>query len=72
MKEGKSIVEHHEHDNDEGRRVEAIITHERKLQIARILYRMMIGKFPGRLIILCDQEQLLARSDRPETMPPLS
>ena len=66
-----SAVEPSEHD-DERYGVEAVATHEHKLQIARILYRMMVGKFPGRLVTLCDQEQTLARSDRPETLPRLS
>jgi len=48
------------------------VTYEVKLQIARILYRMMVGKYPDRLVTLCDQKRVLARSDRPETMPPLS
>ncbi len=48
------------------------LTYEVKLQIARILYRMMVGKYPDRLVTLCDQKRVLARSDRPETMPPLS
>ncbi len=48
------------------------MTHEHKLQIARILYRMIVGKYPGRFVILSDQERLLARSDHPEMMPPLS
>jgi integration host factor subunit beta len=51
--------------------VEPVMTHEQKLQIARILYRMMVGKYPGRFVALRDNEQVLARSDRPEMMPPL-
>ena len=70
MDERKSTVERSEHDDERGG-VEAVATHEHKLQIARILYRMIVGRFPGRLVMLCDQEQTLARSDRSETMPPL-
>ena len=48
------------------------MTHEHKLLIARILYRMIVGKFPSRFVMLSDQERVLARSDHPEMMPPLS
>ena len=65
-----STVERSEHNDERGD--EPVMTHEHKLQIARILYRMLVGKFPGRLVMLCDQEQTVARSDRPETLPPLS
>jgi hypothetical protein len=65
-----SGVERSEHDDERGD--EPVLTHEHKLQIARILYRMMVGKFAGRFVMLCDEEQTLARSDRPETLPPLS
>lgn len=58
-------------DNESGA-VERAVTREHKLQIARILYRMIVGKYPGRLVTLRDKEQVLARSDRPEMMPPLS
>ena len=66
-----SAVERSEHDDERGG-IEAVATHEHKLQIARNLYRMIVGKFPSRFVMLCDQEQTLARSDRPETLPPLS
>jgi hypothetical protein len=51
---------------------EPVFAHEVKLQIARILYRAIVGQFPDRLVMLYDQEHMLASSDRPETMPPLS
>ncbi len=71
MNEAKSIVARCEH-YDEGGGVELVMTHEHKLQIARILYRMMVGKFPSQFVMLSDQGQVLASSDRPEMMPPLS
>jgi hypothetical protein len=71
VKEDQSGVERCREPN-ESAYLEPVITHEVKLQIARALYRMMVGKYPDRLITLCDQELQLARSDRPETMPPLS
>jgi hypothetical protein len=70
VNEAKSIVERNEHDHESG--VEPVMTHEHKLQIARILYRMIVGKYPGRFVMLRDQDRLLARSDHPEMMPPLS
>ena len=57
--------------DDESNTIERVVTHEHKLQIARVLYRMIVGKYPGRLVALRDNEQVLARSDRPEMMPPL-
>jgi len=66
----KSTVERSEHDDERG--YEPVLTHEHKLQIARMLYRMVVGKYPNRFVAFCDQEQVLARSDRPETLPPLS
>jgi len=69
VREAKSIVERNEHDDAD---VEPVMTHEHKLLIARVLYRMIVGKFPSRFVMLSDQERVLARSDHPEMMPPLS
>ena len=40
-----------------------------RLDAARALYEREIMKRPGRLVMLCDRARVLARSDRPETMP---
>ena len=37
------------------------------LKVARSIYRAHIEQYPGRLIMLCDQTRVLARSDRPQT-----
>jgi hypothetical protein len=39
------------------------------LTIARAIYRGRVEQCPGRLVMLCDRARVLARSDRPETMP---
>ena len=33
------------------------------------IYRGRVSQNPGRLVMLCDRARILARSDRPETMP---
>jgi hypothetical protein len=57
-----------EHD-DGGSGVETVLTHDYKLQVARDLYRMIVARCPSRFVVLCDQGQVLAKSDRPELMP---
>jgi hypothetical protein len=37
--------------------------------VARSIYRGRVEQFSRRLIMLCDRARVLARSDRPETMP---
>jgi hypothetical protein len=53
----------------EGAGIEEILDRHTDLKVARSIYRAGVEKFPGRLIMLCDGAQVLARSDRPETMP---
>jgi hypothetical protein len=53
----------------EGARIEEILDRHADLKVSRSIYRASVEKFPGRLIMLCDGAQVLARSDRPETMP---
>jgi hypothetical protein len=61
--------EHRARDDNEGASVEPVITCENELQIARALYRMLVSKYPDRLVMLCDnQKRVLARSDQPETV----
>jgi hypothetical protein len=55
--------------DNEGLGLESALTQEVKLQIACMLYRAIVGQYPDRLVMLCDRERMLARSDRPETMP---
>jgi hypothetical protein len=56
-------------DGWEGAGTEAELAHDDRLTIARTLYKLMVAQHPGRLVMLCDGACMLARSDRPETMP---
>jgi hypothetical protein len=53
----------------EGAGIEEILDRHADLKIARSIYRTCVEEHPGRLIMLCDGARVLARSDRPETMP---
>jgi hypothetical protein len=54
----------------EGKGVEAMLDSDDRLDhYARALYRRAVVKHPGRLVMLCDRAHVLARSDRPNTMP---
>jgi len=53
----------------EGAGIEDILDRHADLKIARSIYRTRVEEYPGRLIMLCDHARVLARSDRPETMP---
>jgi hypothetical protein len=48
--------------------IEEILDRHVDLKVARSIYRASVEKYPRRLIMLCDGAQVLARSDRPETM----
>ena len=52
----------------EGAGIEEILDRHADFKVARSIYRASVEKFPGRLVMLCDGGQVLARSDRPETM----
>ncbi len=56
-------------DGGEGAGIEAVLVRHDSLSTARALYKAAILKHPGRLVMLCDRARVLARSDRPETMP---
>jgi hypothetical protein len=56
----------------EGTGIEVMIDSDDRLDVARAIYEREIIKHPGRLVMLCDRAHALARSDRPETMPPTS
>jgi hypothetical protein len=49
--------------------IEGTIASEDNLGVARELYRYAIANNPDRVVLLCDRARVLARSDRPETMP---
>jgi len=49
--------------------IEEILDRHADLRVTRSIYRASVEKFPERLIMLCDGAQVLARSDRPKTMP---
>ena len=49
--------------------VEAVIDSDDRLDTARSLYSRAVMNHPSRLVMLCDRARVLARSDRPETMP---
>jgi hypothetical protein len=53
----------------EGAGIAAIIDSDDRLDVARSIYWRAITNHPNRLVMLCDRARVLARSDRPETMP---
>jgi hypothetical protein len=64
---GKYVVELFR-DESKGSGIEAVLGQESNLKTALVLYNLMVAHYPGRLIMLCDQARILARSDHPETM----
>jgi hypothetical protein len=68
VSEGKYSVELFK-EGGEGAGQEEIIDRHDNLTIARAIYRGRVSQYPGRLVMLCDRARVLARSDRPETMP---
>ena len=48
---------------------EEIIDRHDNLTVARAIYRGRVTQYPGRLVMLRARARILARSDRPETMP---
>jgi hypothetical protein len=53
----------------EGPGIEKILVRHDSLTVARVLYKVAALNCSERLIMLCDRARVLARSDRPETMP---
>ena len=49
--------------------IEGTIAGGDDLTTARALYRRAVESNPDRVILLADRARILARSDRPETMP---
>jgi hypothetical protein len=56
-------------EGGEGAGQEEIIDRHDNLTVARAIYRGRVSQYPGRLVMLGDRARILARSDRPETMP---
>lgn len=52
-----------------GARQAEIVDRHDNLTVARAIYRGRVSHYPGRLVLLRDRDRVLARSDRPETMP---
>jgi hypothetical protein len=48
---------------------EEIVDRHDNLTVARAIYRGRVSQYPSRLVMLRDRDRILARSDRPETMP---
>jgi hypothetical protein len=66
--EGKYAVElFREGAHDAGQ--EEIVDRHDNLAVARAIYRGRVSQYPRRLVMLRDRARVLARSDRPETMP---
>jgi hypothetical protein len=66
--EGKYSIELFR-DGGEGAGIEKILVRHDSLTAARVLYKAVVLNYAERLIMLCDRARVLARSDRPETMP---
>ena len=56
-------------EGGEGAGIESVIVRHDSLATARALYKAAVLDHPDRLVMLCDRARVLARSDRPETMP---
>ena len=52
-----------------GEGIEQVLGRHADVRGARAIYQISVNQYPGRLIMLCDGARVLARSDRPETMP---
>ena len=67
MSEGRYCVElFKEGGQDAG---QEIVDRHDNLTVARAIYRGRVSQYPGRLVKLRNRARVLARSDRPETMP---
>ena len=56
-------------EGGEGAGQEEIVDQHDNLTVARAIYRGRVSQYPTRLVMLRDWARVLARSDRPETMP---
>jgi hypothetical protein len=66
--EGKYAIELYR-DGGEGAGIQRVSARHDNLSVARALYKGAVKETSGRLIMLCDRARVLARRDRPETMP---
>jgi hypothetical protein len=66
--EGKYSIELFR-DGGEGAVIQKILVRHDSLTVAHALYKVAALNCSERLIMLCDRARVLARSDRPETMP---
>jgi hypothetical protein len=66
--EGKYSIELFR-DGGEGAGIEKILVRHDSLTVARALYKVAALNCSEHLIMLCDRARVLARRDRPETMP---
>ena len=75
VKSGKGIVSQGKYSIElfkaggKGAGQEEIVDRHDNLTVARAIYRGRVSQYPGRLVKLRDRARILARSDRPETMP---
>ncbi len=53
----------------DGTNIDAEGASDDRLTIARTLYKLMVAQHPGRLVMLCDDGCVVARSDHPEALP---
>jgi hypothetical protein len=49
--------------------VEKVLARYENLAIARAFFRATTKQHPGRLVMLCERATVLARSDKPDTVP---
>jgi hypothetical protein len=66
--EGKYSIELFQPDGS-GAGVEEVSDRCDNLTVARAIYCGPVEQFADRLVMRCDRTRILARSDRPETMP---
>jgi hypothetical protein len=64
--DGKYTIER---PGGEGAGIERVFERQDDLTSARNLYRTIAKEYPDRVVMLCDRARVLARSDRPDTMP---
>ncbi len=66
--EGKYSIELFR-EGGEGAGIEKVLVRHNSLATSRALYKAAVLNHPDGLLMLCDRARVLARSDRPETMP---
>jgi len=56
-------------EGGEGAGIETVLVRHDSLATSRALYKAAVLNHPDRLVVLRDHARVLARSDRPETLP---